>query len=328
MQITQPWIDPCVHGGADAQGQAAFDFSTNSNACGPCPIVLSALLAVDSSHYPDPNYTQLRSLLAQFHGVELERVLIAASASEFIFRMSVWAKLSGLSGVALPKYHYNDYARAARAMQLVLHGVPSPSSLVWACEPSSPLGQADVFLQQKLDTKGVWIVDLAYAPLRLSGESTLNASDLGNVWQLWTPNKALGLTGIRAAYAIAPHGAQVAAQNLNALAPSWSIGSHGVAMLAAWTQPEVQQWIKKTKETLKQWKLQQILLCESLGWTCAPSDTNFFCAKPALPLSSPALRQYGIKLRDCSSFGLSGWVRLGVLSPAAQAALRLAIERI
>ena len=36
-----------------------------------------------------------------------------------------------------------------------------------------------------------------------------------------------------------------------------------------------------------------------------------------------ALRTQGIKLRDVTSFGLLGWVRLGVLPPAAQDALML-----
>ena len=34
----------------------------------------------------------------------------------------------------------------------------------------------------------------------------LDAARRDRVWQLWTPNKALGLTGVRAAYAITPRG--------------------------------------------------------------------------------------------------------------------------
>lgn len=62
--------------------------------------------------------------------------------------------------------------------------------------------------------------------------------ELDQLWQMWTPNKALGMTGVRAAYAIAPE--HVTEQELTALrllAPSWVVGAHGVAMLQAWTQP-------------------------------------------------------------------------------------------
>ena len=41
-----------------------------------------------------------------------------------------------------------------------------------------------------------------------------------------------------------------------------------------------------------------------------------------------ALRQHGIKLRDCTSFGLPGAVRLGVLQPASQDALQTAWQTV
>ena len=71
----------------------------------------------------------------------------------------------------------------------------------------------------------------------------------------------------------------------------------------------------------------------TLGWTCLPSDTNFFCAQPAWePCDSCAgaaklgrLRAAGIKLRDTTSFGLPGHVRLSVQPPVAQDALRVAL---
>ena len=46
-----------------------------------------------------------------------------------------------------------------------------------------------------------------------------------------------------------------------------------------------------------------------------------------LPELLHALRAQGIKLRDCASFGLPGVVRLGVLAPESQDALRQAWER-
>ena len=55
------------HGGPDAQGVPRWDFSTNANACGPCPTALAAIQAADASRYPDPLYTALRARLAAFH---------------------------------------------------------------------------------------------------------------------------------------------------------------------------------------------------------------------------------------------------------------------
>ena len=141
------------------------------------------------------------------------------------------------------------------------------------------------------------------------------------------------MTGVRAAYAIAPeHAAEAELQALNALAPSWVVGSHGVAMLQAWVTDEVQQWLQQSRGTLSRWKAQQLALCERLGWQVLPGhQANYFVAR--LPMDDIAaflsvLREKGIKLRDCESFGLSGHVRLGVLPPVSQAALEQACKRI
>mgnify|MGYP003493818710 CR=1 FL=1 len=310
-----------VHGGPDALGTPRFDFSTNSNSVGPCPQALAAVQQADATVYPDPQYTALRAQLAAFHGVDGARVVLAASASEFIFRTSALHALHRGQGVCLPPQHYGDYAQAAQAW-----GLPKASAadaaLLWACEPSSPLGQCHAGLAALVDGLQVGqqlVLDCAYSPLRLSGAPSLDAAQMDRLWQLYTPNKALELTGVRAAYAIAPLGADTAP--LLALCPSWPVGVHGVALLQAWCSPASQQWLAQSLPTLQVWKARQMDLLQSLGWVCLPSEANFFCARPAVddvPQMLHTLRGHGIKLRDATSFGLPGHVRLGVLPPAAQ----------
>ena len=322
-----------LHGGPDALGAPLHDFSTNSNACGPCPAAVQALTQADASRYPDPRYTALRQQLADFHGVADHRVLLAGSASEFIFRLTAWVARQGAHAVSVPPHAYGDYAQAARAHGLAVVAAGEPAALHWACEPSSPLGQAHG-LQGWADAPGIRVLDCAYAPLRLSGQPSVPPEVLQTVWQLYTPNKALGLTGVRAAYAIAPVGAHDDVMALEQLCPSWPVGAHGVALLQAWVQPDVQTWLAQSLVTLRDWKTQQIQLCESLGWHCLPSDTNFFCAQPMLPSGLTLaqalgdLRAQGIKLRDTTSFNLPGHVRLGVLPPAAQSTLKTAWYRL
>jgi histidinol-phosphate aminotransferase len=328
------------HGGPDAAGVPRWDFSTNSNACGPCPSALAALQAADATHYPDPHYTRLRAELAEFHGVSPQRVLLAASASEAISRISAYTALhSAPRSVWLPPQHYGDYARAAQVWGLARVADPDQAALLWACEPSSPLGQAHSGLAAQvraLRSGQRLVLDCAYAPLRLSGQPSLDAAQLNHVWQLWTPNKALGLTGVRAAYVLAPLGAEADVAALSALAPSWPLGAHGVALLHAWVSPATQTWVAESLHTLADWKARQQTLCQSLGWAVQPSSANYFVAalSPApslvpggdLPWLLAHLRAaHGIKLRDAASFGLPGQVRLGVLPPAAQDALAAAL---
>ncbi len=323
-----------VHGGPDAAGAARFDFSTNSHAGGPCPAALAAVQQADAGRYPDAGYAALRRQLAAFHRVDVQRVLLAGSASEFIFRITALAVQRGATAVSLPPHSYGDYAQAAQAWKLPVVAQPALAQLRWACDPSSPLGTAQPDLGELPEASALCVLDRAYEPLRLEGALALPEAALDQFWQLWTPNKALGLTGVRAAYVIAPPDAGDVVQQLDALAPSWPVGAHGVAMLEAWTSPEVQASLAGSLATLREWKARQIALCEALGWTCLPSAANFFCARPLLPHGMSLaqllaeLRGQGIKLRDTTSFGLPGQVRLGVLAPAAQGALHNAWQHI
>ncbi|XAH21863.1 aminotransferase class I/II-fold pyridoxal phosphate-dependent enzyme [Xylophilus sp. GW821-FHT01B05] len=314
-----------THGGPDAGGAAAFDFSTNANACGPCPQALAAVQAADATRYPDPTYQALRERLAARHGVAPARIVVAASASEAIFRLTARAAQRGLRRVALPAHAYGDYAQAAQAWGLAPDDGKGEGALLrWQCDPSSPLGQAD-----PPGPAGLRVLDRAYAPLRLDGADPWDGTALEGVWQLWSPNKALGLTGVRAAYLVAPDGAQDEAATLERLAPSWPLGAHGVALLQAWCEPGVAQWLAQSLPTLRAWKALQRDLCASFGWTCLPSQANFFCAQvpgDGLAALLRRLRLAGIKLRDAASFGLPGHVRLGVLPPQSQVALAAAMR--
>jgi len=323
-----------VHGGADALGVARFDFSTNSNACGPCPQSLHDVQQADPKHYPDPDYRDLRQALADFHAVDEWRIVLATSASEFIFRISALAAQTAnsrgeIAQVWLPACAYGDYAYAAQAWGLRQVQDPDAAELLWACEPSSPLGQAHAIwpawlgqshsMSQPLVAQ--LVLDYAYAPLQLQARSFLTDAQRDSIWCLWTPNKALGLTGVRAAYAIAPLHADAAVQSLQALAPSWPVGAHGVAMLHNWVQADTQAWLAQSRSQLQVWKQRQLAALKDSGWDCLPSLANFFCARAPTDLDLPTLRAAGIKLRDAASLGLPGFFRLAVLPPAAQDAL-------
>lgn len=358
-------MPPRIHGGTDLHGKPQFDFSTNSNAFGPCNVALQQIQAADCSAYPDPEYQQLRQLLGEWHQVAPHRIVFAASASEFIYRMSM---LSGLRSqqiaskagkhdarndakshhaktsknqekyrtVWVPPHSYADYALAARSASLSLTDDITSAGLIWACEPGSPLGQNQENLQavlQILSGDTQLVLDCAYQPLRLSGQSSLNPVQLSHCWQMFTPNKALGLTGIRGAYVIAPIHAEEWQIGLEQLAPSWVLGTHAVAMLSAWTSAPVQAWLQESLISLREWKCRQITLCQDLGWEVLPSHANFFCASPSALIQEyrpdflHELRSQGIKLRHAESFGLPACFRLGVLKPFAQDALYRAVKQ-
>ena len=76
-----------MHGGTDSRPDPRYDFSTNANPLGPCPSVLARVRNADVTRYPDPLYTRLREVLAAFHQISPDRIVVGAGASELILRL-------------------------------------------------------------------------------------------------------------------------------------------------------------------------------------------------------------------------------------------------
>jgi histidinol-phosphate aminotransferase len=312
------------HGGPDDGPPVDFDFSTNASPLGPPPALLAAVQAADRRSYPDPNYRALRRRLG-----DGELVLPTAGGAEGIRRLTLAAMLAGRREVWVPQPGFGDYALAAQALGLTVKPYARPTdirpaapALVWICEPCNPTG-ASVPSWPALDGHLV-IVDRAYEPLRLLGDTP--ALPLG-AWQLICPNKALGLTGVRAGYAIAPAADAVWAHALS-LAPSWVLSAEGVALLMHWLSDDTQAWLSAGRTQLRVWAAAQHALLADLDWQQRDSCTNFWLARPPQVDMLPRLRERGIRLRDATSFGLPGWVRLSAQPPAAQQALQQAVLEI
>lgn len=321
-----------AHGGADAQGAARWDFSTCANAAGPCPQALAAVQAADPTRYPDPAGTHVRLALAALHGVAPARVLLAASASEFIQRFTAVSGRLAPGAVQVPTHAYGDYAAAAAAWGRPVcragsHAGP-PVTLTWWAEPSSPLGQDSSPPPQP--THGPGVLDAVYAPLRLQGIATWDRTAADRVFMLHSPNKALGLTGVRGAYAIAPvaAGGETTAwcAALEAAAPSWPLSAQADAMLHAWATDEAQAWVRCTLPVLAGWKHDLQHALRARGFATLPSVTPFFVAHPPQPIDLQRLRAQGVAVRDAGSFGLPGAWRVSAQPPAAQAALLRAVD--
>lgn len=318
-----------IHGGPDMLGVPAYDLSTNTNACGPHGPTEQAVREANARHYPDPAYTALAIQLAAWHGVAPSRIVLGASGSELIQRISAAvafqaAASSEEASACWPMHAYGDYARAAQAAGLRHTEDAAQASLIWACDPSSPLGQphhglADVV--ERLKPTQALVLDQAYEPLRLSGALALDADALDRIWRLMTPNKALGLTGVRAAYFLAPRTEPGLLPHLRALAPSWPLGAHGVALLQNWATVDTHQWLAECRATLRMWKARQLELLAAAGWRAEAGLANFLVVTREgvnMKTCLDALRQKGIKLRDCASFGLPGHMRMAVVEPDVQ----------
>ena len=327
------------HGGPDALGPVRWDFSTNANAADPCPQAVQALAAADASRYPDARYCALRERLAAWHKVDAQRILLAASASEFIQRITAVGAQIAPGPVAVPALAYGDYAVAARAFGRAAVDITAPqATLRWCADPGSPMGRDAPPPPSPSDRPTV--LDLAYAPLRLSGKTSWTSAARDAVFQLYSPNKALGLPGVRGAYVIAP-AASPAHRNwshrswcdaLENAQPSWPLGAHAVALLQSWTEAGTQTWLAEARTTLCHWTAALRAGLADLGLEPAASVTPFLCARQpgtAAPgLLQRVLREKDLAVRDTASFGLPGWMRVSAQPPQALRALLDALRAL
>lgn len=321
-----------IHGGPDARGPARHDFSTNANAAGPCPMALAAIQGADPTRYPDPGYTALREKLAAFQGVDPGRILLAASASEFIQRITAVGARLMPGPVAVPALAYGDYRAAAMAWgRPVVDEGDARAMLRWQAEPSSPLGQDAAPPAHPGDRPTV--LDAVYAPLRLQGQGLWRDEHRAQVFVMHSPNKALGLCGVRGAYAVAP--AQEAGvawdvaawcQALQDAEASWLLSAQGVAMLDSWTQAATQAWLTTSLQSLHCLRAGLLDTLGACDLPAMPSTVPFLLAPAPAGWSSARLRGAGIAVRDTTSFGLPGHWRLCAPGWEAIAALKHALQ--
>lgn len=347
-----------VHGGPDGGGSIAWDFSSNANAVALPPHLMARLLDADRRYYPDPHYVALRTQLAQASGGHPDRILPTAGSSEGIRRLTLALHGQSLQQVWVPVPGYGDYRAAAQALGVGVCGFDPVSLchetgaaalqqacrqgpvLLWLCDPCNPTGRSlDDEFWRCLSTlmarhpSLIVALDRAYEPLRLQGRSALPLDLVDACWQFHSPNKALGLTGVRAGWAQAPHRDPLGlAQAMLHLAPSWVLSAEGVHLLSQWHLPDVQDWVATSRLTLFGWMRSLQLALTQRGWTPQPSSSPFCVAQPPtalqpyLPALTTHLRAMGLKWRDASSLGLPGMVRLRAHEPAAQQVLLSALD--
>lgn len=343
------------HGGPDLLGPITWDLSTNANALAAPVCVWEALRHATRHRYPEPSYAALRARLGEGAGVTADRVLPTAGSSEAIRRLTLAASLAGVRQVRVPEPGFGEYRAAAQALGLDVRpwspDAPQPMdwgdapALIWVCDPCNPTGRgASAALLGGLSAHlarqpASWLAwDAAYEPLRLDGpRAPWPACLLARAWQLWSPNKALGLTGVRAGWMIAPAQAGWRAQidRVMALAPSWVLSAEGVELLLQWHTPDVTQWLADSRQALWQWRAVQQAWWRERGCVVRDSDTPFYLVAPPPSWSEdrvarawPCWRAMGIKLRNAHDLGLPGWWRVRTLPPHAMPALARAWDEV
>ncbi|CAN5704626.1 histidinol-phosphate transaminase [soil metagenome] len=305
--MNYPLVPQALHGGPQTASENILDFSVNTNPLGPNPALVRVWREADPSAYPDPHYRRTRAALAAYHGVDPANVVLGVGASELLHRIVRAFVAPGETVLSLGA-PFGELARAVALqsgnLQLLdRHSTTAipPARLLYLSNPHSPTGH--VLPPVDWPAIDVVIVDEAYAPfLARQAMWPLHA----NVIRVQSPGKAHGLLGLRPAYALAPP--HLAAHLVN-LQPAWALPAPLAEVLSA--LPTADDFLHETLDQVRGWAFE---LAHALGAT--PTELHFFTlqVKDAKQLAADLLA-HGIRVRDCTSFGLPDRIRIATRGP-------------
>ncbi len=335
-------ISTCPHGGIDYAELAAasvtpedvLDFSVCINPFMP-PAEMKAMRldGIDIARYPDTEATELRGLLAERFGVPPECILVASGTTELIRLITLAYLRPGDSALTLsPTYgEYEVAATIAGAGVIKQHLKTSDSfrlpveetadlirryrpRVVFLCNPNNPTGQylSQSEIEAIIDATGdgLLVLDEAYVSFVEDGWSSVELISRGNVVVLRSMTKDYGLAGLRLGYSVA---SREITENLRRVRPPWSVNA--VAQRAGAILLRLDDCLMPTMEKIKEARRYLIGELTRLGLTPLPSDTHFFLVRVGQAgRFRAALLRRGILVRDCTSFGLPDYIRLGTRS--------------
>jgi histidinol-phosphate aminotransferase len=297
------------------------------------PKALAALKTIDASRYPDSSCTTLRAAIAERLNVAQANVLFGNGSIELIWLLAS-AYLRPGDNVVVFSPTFGEYARAAaihgarviehraeeadsfrldlkRAKALLLDHSPR---LVFLCNPNNPTGAyLDPSAVTELSTychDGLLVVDEAYLAF-------VDAAHLGNpgfgdgtIVRLRSMTKDYALAGLRLGYVLAQPDI---IQALDRVRPPWSVNS--VAQTAGLAALEDEHHIDRARELVAESKAFLVDQLGRRGLPLQPSAANYILVRVGDGRAfRSALLKRGRGVRDCASFGLPEFIRIGIRS--------------
>jgi threonine-phosphate decarboxylase len=336
-----------------------IDFSASINPLGLSPkarkkIVREGLSAI--LHYPDPDSSELRGALAQFHGVGEDQVLAGAGSTEFIYTIprllkirrplivtpafSEYENALESSGESCQIYFFES--KEGDGFELNVEGLmlalTQGYDALYLCNPNNPTGiltdKKDLLrILARTEREKVWfILDEAFIDF-LPEESLMNeARATSRLIILRSLTKFFALPGLRAGYLVSN---PEVSQNFCRYREPWTVNA--LAQMAAVESLKDQVHITRTKKWVDQERKNLIRELRGIpGFIPYPSAANYLLVQlhPSLNLTAADLRKklipQGILIRDCNSFHHLGpyFFRIAVRSRKENQALLRTLRQV
>ncbi len=318
--------------GLDAK--AIVDFSVNSNPFGPSPQVQQAIDDISPDIYPDRECLQLRQLLAERQQLGINQVVVGNGAAELIW-LTAFAFLGRGDVTVTLTPTFGEYARSARLMGAQVYECRASEvysfmwhfdavrqvlkyyqpSVVFICNPNNPTGKVipnewlHDWATQFPET--LFVLDEAYMQF-VDGFTSGIILRLPNILAIRSLTKDYALAGLRIGYAVGPVSIIDVLTNAR---PPWNVNAF--AQVAAHAAIQDDDYLKRTLRQLRTAKADLFDALSNQGQLqCIPSETHYFLVKVgAANRFRHQLLLKSLQVRDCTSFGLSEYIRIASKTP-------------
>lgn len=313
-----------------------MDFSANINPLRyPDGLKEYLLTNIDLvSHYPDPEYIELRKAIANYIGIEEDSIIPGNGAIEVIDLCIRSAKRSKL---LIPIPTFSEYERIARINNIGIEYLSTeedfsidlerlikkivPKSMLILCNPNNPTGtlmdtSSIKYLLDRLQELDVLlIVDEAFIEFTENypeSSSVRFVNSYPNLFIIRCFTKFFGLPGLRLGYGVGDRGL---INRIRETILPWSVNI--LADLAGRYVLKDKSFMEETRRVIAEERKFLYRELSNIEWISPyPSMANFILAKISIDLTKleQFLLKEGIFIRNCHNFrGLdSSYIRIAV----------------
>ena len=307
--------------------------ASNENPLGASPRVLAAIenVMLELARYPDGNGFELKTALAQRHGVELSQIVLGNGSNdvlELVARAFLTAQTSAVYAQhAFAVYPLVTQATGARGIEApardfghdpkaLLEAIDDDTRVLFVANPNNPTGtllKPDELLGliERVPESVIVVLDEAYTeylPEDLRSDSPGWIKRFPNLIVTRTFSKAYGLAGLRVGFALA---SPQVADMLNRVRQPFNVNS--LAQAAAIAAMEDEAFLADCLEINRKGMEQLIAGFKRMNLDYIPSYGNFVTVKVgnAATLYHSLLKK-GVIVRPVGNYGMPEHLRISV----------------
>lgn len=306
-----------------------IDFSVSCNAYGPCDEIIEAVRSAPVDRYPDPSACQARAAIGSLLGLDPDRIALGNGAAELLWTLADLLVRPG-TGVVITEPTFCEFraalehrggrvhewrAGAADGFAIDLDAVgrlirAQGATVLYLCAPNTPTGVA-------IPASAVARLAQAHPDLAIIlDQSFLSLSERFRDIRVGLPDNVIcvrsmtkdhAIPGVRVGYVVATP--RIIAQ-LEASRPAWTTSA--MAQAAAIAACRATDFVDRSRHQLLADRGHLAELLGELGLQPVSSTTCFLLVHTgsSQPLRHRLLAHHRILVRDCSSFGLPGYIRV------------------